>query len=161
MARDASNIPLRLAAGAFILNSGVSKWSGSEEAAAGLHGMASGTYPFLESVEPKQFLKLLAGGEVAVGAALLAPFVPAAVAGLALTGFAGGLLGLYLRTPGMHEGLRPTQQGTAIAKDVWLLGIGTSLLLRGRSTGRAAKKAAKAAAKTAAATATAIAVERS
>jgi hypothetical protein len=29
----------------------------------------------------------------------------------------------------MHEHLRPTQQGTAIAKDVWLLGIGAGLVL--------------------------------
>ncbi len=52
-----------------------------------------------------------------------------AVAGAALTGFSGALLGLYLRTPGMRQGLRPTQQGTAIAKDVWLLGIGAGLVL--------------------------------
>ena len=38
------------------------------------------------------------------------------------------ILGLYLRTPGMHTRLRPTQQGTPIAKDVWLLGIGVGLL---------------------------------
>jgi len=50
--------------------------------------------------------------------------VPGKVAGAGLTAFAAGLLGLYLRTPGM----RPTQQGTAIAKDVWLLGIGLGLL---------------------------------
>jgi hypothetical protein len=147
---DVSNVPLRLVAGAFILNSGVSKWSAGEEAAAGMHGMASGTYPFLKSVEAPQFLKLLSASEIALGSALLLPFVPAAVAGAGLTAFAGGLLGLYLRTPGMHENLRPTQQGTAIAKDVWLLGIGTSLLLRGRSTNRTAKKAAKRAAKEAA-----------
>jgi hypothetical protein len=140
---DASNIPLRLTAGAFILNAGITKWTAGEQAATGMHGMAAGTYPFLKSVQAPQFLKLLSGGEMALGAALLLPFVPAAVAGAGLTAFAGGLLGLYLRTPGMHENLRPTQQGTAIAKDVWLLGIGTSLLLRGRSTGRTAKKAAK------------------
>jgi hypothetical protein len=143
---DASNLPLRLTAGAFILNAGIGKWSGGAEAAARTHGMATGTYPFLKSVEAPQFLKLLAGSEIALGAALLLPFVPAAVAGAGLTAFAGGLLGLYLRTPGMHDNLRPTPQGTAIAKDVWLLGIGTSLLLRGRSTSRAAKKAAKLAA---------------
>jgi hypothetical protein len=28
----------------------------------------------------------------------------------------------------MHSRLRPTQQGTPIAKDVWLLGIGVGLL---------------------------------
>lgn len=146
MARiDTSNLPLRLTAGAFILNAGIGKWSGTEEAATRTHGMATNTYPFLKSVEPQQFLKLLAGSEIALGAALLVPFVPAALAGAALTGFAGGLLGLYLRTPGMHDNLRPTQQGNAIAKDVWLLGIGTSLLLRGRSTRKALKKAADAA----------------
>jgi hypothetical protein len=71
----------------------------------------------------------LAGAEIGLGAALLLPIVPAVVAGAGLVGFAGGLLGLYLRTPGMHQGLRPTQQGTPIAKDVWLLGIGAALVL--------------------------------
>jgi len=124
-----SHIPLRLTAGAFILNAGLGKWKGDEQTAAGVHGMASGTYPFLSSIEPKTFLKLLAGSEIALGAALLMPVVPAALAGAGLVGFSAGLLGLYLRTPGMREGLRPTQQGTAIAKDVWLLGIGAGLVL--------------------------------
>jgi hypothetical protein len=123
-----SHLALRTVAGAFILNAGVGKWSGSEETATGVHGMAVGTYPFLTSVPPRRFLKLLAAAEIGLGAALLIPLVPAGVAGAALTGFAGGLLGLYLRTPGMHSRLRPTQQGTAIAKDVWLLGIGVGLL---------------------------------
>lgn len=130
-----SHVALRTSAGAFILNAGVSKWSGSDETAAGVHGMAAGTYPFLKSIPPRRFLKLLAGAEIGLGTALLTPFVPARVAGAALTGFAVGLLGLYLRTPGMHEHLRPTAQGTAIAKDVWLLGIGTGLLADG-PTGR-------------------------
>jgi hypothetical protein len=146
-----SHVPLRLSAGSFILNSGLSKWSGDAETAAGLHGFASGAYPVLKKVEPPLFLKALAVGEIAVGAALLAPVVSSRKAGLALTGFSAGLLGLYARTPGMREGIRPTQQGTPIAKDVWLLGIGTSLLLdgnrEGRKVRRAEKKAAKAAAK--------------
>jgi hypothetical protein len=123
-----SHLALRTAAGAFILNAGVGKWSGSEETATGVHGMAVGTYPFLAAVPPRRFLKLLAAAEIGLGAALLTPLVPAGVAGAALTGFAGGLLGLYLRTPGMHSRLRPTQRGTAIAKDLWLLGIGVGLL---------------------------------
>jgi len=114
-----SHLALRTVAGAFILNAGIGKWSGSEATAAGVHGMAANTYPFL---------KLLAAAEIGLGAALLVPLVPAGVAGAGLTGFAGGLLGLYLRTPGMHTRLRPTQQGTPIAKDVWLLGIGVGLL---------------------------------
>jgi hypothetical protein len=49
----------------------------------------------------------------------------------ALTSFGGGLAGLYLKGPGLREegSLKPTQQGTAIAKDVWLLAIGAALLL--------------------------------
>jgi hypothetical protein len=73
-----------------------------------------------------------------VGAALLLPFVPPAWAGAALTAFSSGLVGLYLRIPGMHrEGdLRPTQEGTPIAKDIWLVGIGLSLMLDGMSDPR-------------------------
>jgi hypothetical protein len=130
MARwNIAHLPLRVAAGAFILNAGVQKWSANEQTAAGVHGMATGTYPFLKQIEAGKFLKLLAGAEIGLGTALLLPIVPAALAGAGLVGFAGGLLGLYLRTPGMHQGLRPTQQGTPIAKDVWLLGIGAALVL--------------------------------
>jgi uncharacterized membrane protein YphA (DoxX/SURF4 family) len=125
------HLPLRLATGGFILNSGLSKWRASAETAAGVHGFAKGTYPFLDRIPPERFTKLLAGGEIALGTALLLPFVPSRVAGAGLAGFAGALLGLYLKTPGMREpgSLRPTQQGTAIAKDVWMAGIGTALVL--------------------------------
>jgi hypothetical protein len=128
-----SEIGPRLSAGAFILNSGLGKRGADEGTAAGLHGFASGTYPFLAKLSPPQFAKALSTAEIAIGAALLSPFVPTAVAGAALTGFSGGLLGLYLRTPGMREpgSLKPTEQGLAVAKDVWLLGIGVGLLTRG------------------------------
>ncbi len=128
-----SEIAPRISAGAFILNSGLGKRSADEQAAAGLHGFATGTYPFLGSVPPQQFAKALATSEIAIGAALLTPFVPTAVAGAALTAFSGGLLGLYLKTPGMRKegSLAPTEQGLSIAKDVWLLGIGVGLLVRG------------------------------
>ncbi len=122
--------PGRIVTGAFILNSGLGKLKGDEQMAAGIHGMAKGAYPFLGKVPPTTFLKLLAVSEVAIGGALLFPLVPAGLAGLALTGFAGGMLGLYARTPGMHDGkLRPTQGGTAIAKDVWMAGIGIGLVI--------------------------------
>ena len=121
--------PGRIAAGAFILDSGLRKRTADDETAAGLHGFAAGTYPFLADVEPRLFVRGLAYGEIALGAALLAPVVPTAVVGLALSAFGGGLLGLYARTPGMHEGGRPTRQGTPIAKDAWLVGIGVGLLV--------------------------------
>ncbi len=121
-----ADIAPRIATGAFILNSGLGKRNVDAEHAAGLHGMASGTYPFLGKLEPEKFAKLLSAGEITLGAALLAPVVPTALAGVALSAFAGGLLGLYLKTPGMRrEGsLAPTEQGIGIAKDVWMLGIG-------------------------------------
>jgi hypothetical protein len=129
IAAKARRLPGRLAAGAFMLNAGAGKWSADEETAARLHGMAVGTYPFLASLKPKDFARLLSVSEMALGAALLLPVVPTALAGAGLTAFSGGLAGLYVRTPGMRrEGsLRPTQQGTALAKDVWLLAIGLSL----------------------------------
>jgi hypothetical protein len=146
-----SEIGPRISAGAFILNSGLGKRGADEATAAGLHGFASGTYPFLKKLEPQQFVKTLATAEIAIGAVLLTPFVPTAVAGLALTGFSGGLLGLYLNTPGMRKpgSLAPTQEGLAVAKDVWLLGIGVGLLTRGtvdrrpRVTVKQAEKAAR------------------
>ena len=123
--------PGRLATGALILNSGLGKLQGDEATAQAVHGMARGAYPILGRVTPKQFLTLLGAGETALGAALLAPVVPAGLAGLGLTGFSAALLGMWWKTPGMHPpgDPRPTQQGVAVAKDVWMLGIGLGLLV--------------------------------
>ncbi|GIH75938.1 hypothetical protein [Planobispora longispora] len=129
LARPHQILP-RLAAGALILNSGLTKGSVDKETAAQLHGMAAGAYPFLRNMDPKEFVRLLSKAEIALGVALAIPLVPSAVAGAALTAFAGGLFGLYLKTPGMREkgSVRPTHQGMALAKDVWLLGIGAGLV---------------------------------
>jgi hypothetical protein len=125
------NVPTRLATGAFILHAGLGKWNGGEEMAAGLHGAAAPALPPLQSIEPPKFLKLLSAGEIATGSLLLAPFVPNRLAGLALTAFSGSLLTMYARTPSMREpgSIWPSQQGTALAKDVWMFGIGLGLLL--------------------------------
>ena len=127
----ASHLPPRMAAGAFILNSGVGKLSADDETAAQLHGFATGAYPFLAKLKPRDFVRLLAGAEITLGAALLLPIVPSAVVGAGLTAFSGGLLGLYARTPGMRkEGSPfPTQQGIALAKDAWMMGIGLGLVI--------------------------------
>ncbi|MER6830109.1 hypothetical protein ABT352_29270 [Streptosporangium sp. NPDC000563] len=123
-------LPPRIAAGLIILNSGLTKRTAGEESAKGLHGMASGTYPFLKDMDSVKFTRLLSTAEITLGTALLVPVVPPLLAGAALTAFAGGLLGLYLKTPGLREegSLRPSQQGIAVAKDVWLLGIGAGLV---------------------------------
>lgn len=126
----ARRAPGRIAAGAFILNSGLGKWSATEETAAHLHSMAVGTYPFLARLKPGDFARLLSASEIALGAALLVPAVPSGLGAAGLTAFAGGLLGLYARTPGLRKegSVFPTQQGIPIAKDVWMLGIGLGLL---------------------------------
>ncbi len=128
--------PLRLVTGAFILNSGLGKRSADGETAARLQGFAGGTYPFLASVEPQKFAAGPSAGEIALGTALLLPIVPTVLAGAGLTAFAGGLLGLYLKTPGMtqDDGVRPTEQGLPISKDVWMLGIGIGLVLDALTT---------------------------
>lgn len=146
-----TQIPLRLATGAYILNSGISKLGADEGTAQYLHGAAASTYPVVfEEMEPTKFARLLAYSEIGVGAALLAPMVPATVAGAALTGFGSSLVGMYLRTPSMtlDDGIRPSQEGMAVAKDVWLVGAGLTLLTQGiasaaRSGAKASKRALK------------------
>jgi len=127
------HLPGRLTTGMFIVNSGLSKRHADDDTAAALHGMAAVAYPFLHSIPSRRFVRLVCAGELALGTALLVPVVPTVLAGTALTAFSAGLLGLYLRTPGMRQGgsLRPTQQGMTIAKDVWMFGIGLTLLIDG------------------------------
>jgi uncharacterized membrane protein YphA (DoxX/SURF4 family) len=128
-----AHLPLRVATGAYILNSGLSKQNLEGQAADGVHGMAAGAMPALKKVPPDQFARLLSTGEIALGAALLIPFVPSALVGAALVGFSVGLVQLYLKTPGMRQSgsIRPTQEGIGLAKDVWLLGAGMTLVLDG------------------------------
>ncbi len=126
-----SHLPIRLAAGAFFLNAGLTKLGLEEEQAAGMKKMATAGVPPLEKLDDSTFAKALPAGEIAVGAALLLPFVPSWLAGLGLTAFSAGLVNMYLHTPGMtqEDGIRPTQEGTALAKDVAFLGIGATLVL--------------------------------
>jgi uncharacterized membrane protein YphA (DoxX/SURF4 family) len=126
----ARDIPGRLTTGAYIAHAGLNKWNGPAEVAQGVHGMAAGAFPVLAPIPPATFLKVLAAGEVVTGALLLSPVTSNAVAGTALTGFAGSLLAMYARTPALRKpgSIWPTQAGTAVSKDVWMLGIGLDLL---------------------------------
>ena len=126
-----SHIPLRVATGAYILNSGLSKQGLEGQAAEGVHAMAAGAIPVVKKIPADSFAQLLSGAEIALGGALLLPFVSSRIAGAALTGFSAGLIQLYLKTPGMRQAgsLKPTPDGIGLAKDVWLLGAGLTLLL--------------------------------
>ncbi|MFC9359346.1 hypothetical protein ACFTZB_22605 [Rhodococcus sp. NPDC057014] len=127
------DLPGRIATGTFILHSGMQKWSADEQTAQGIHGMAAGAFPFLNAIPPERFVKLLSVAEIGTGAALLAPFVPTAVAGAALAGFSGGLVAMYARTPGLRNpgSIWPNENGIAIAKDTWMLGMGLGYVLDG------------------------------
>ncbi|WP_029252433.1 hypothetical protein [Paraoerskovia marina] len=129
MAQLSQYIP-RLAAGAFILSSGLDKRGADADTAAYLHGTAAAALPFLDEVEPEEFTKALSTGEIALGAALVTPFVPSGLVGVALGAFSGALVGIYLKTPGLtrEDGVRPTPEGIGMAKDVFLLGIAGGLV---------------------------------
>ena len=139
-----THVPLRVATGAYIVNSGLNKLKADEEGQQQMHGWASSVYPMFKDMKPSDFTKLLGYGEIGVGALLLLPTVPSAVAGAALAAFGAGLTGMYLKTPGMTEsdGIRPTTEGTALAKDVWLVGAGLTLATQSFLSGT--KHAAKA-----------------
>jgi hypothetical protein len=70
------HLPGRLTTGVFIVNSGPSKRRADDDTAAGLHGMAAVAYPFLRSVPPRRFVRLVCAGELALRTALLLPVIP-------------------------------------------------------------------------------------
>ena len=132
MATKLWHVPVRLATGAIILDQGLLKLGADEDTAKWLHGQAAVAFPQFAEMEPKEFVQLLSTGEIALGAALLGiGFVPSGLAGLALGVFGGSLTRLYLSAPGTRrEGtIAPSQQGIVLAKDSWMLAIGTALVL--------------------------------
>ena len=122
--------PLRLAAGAYILNTGVTTFNVDDETAKSLHSTASGTYPVVGKLEPRVFARIVAVGEIAVGTMLLVPIVPPFIAGAALAGFSGAQLNMFRDAPGMpyEDSLRPAPQSTPIWEAGWMLGIGVGLM---------------------------------
>lgn len=126
-----SHVPLRLATGAFLVNSGMTKLSLPLDEAKHLQGFAAEGLPLVGQVSPALFGRGLAIAELTLGGALLAPLVPAGLAGAGLGAFSGALLWLYAKTPSLHEeaSLRPTPEGIPMAKDVWMAGIASSLVI--------------------------------
>ncbi|WP_336852577.1 hypothetical protein [Sinomonas albida] len=131
MAFSLSHAILRLATGAYLLNSGISKLSLDEESARAVQGMAANAVPQVRQLPAATFGKALASSEIALGSALVLPIFPTKLVGLGLTGFGAGLLAVYAKTPGLTQadGIRPTPAGVAMAKDSWLAAIGLALLL--------------------------------
>ena len=136
---------MRLAAGSFILNSGIGKLHADEITAKGLHSMAMGTYPFVDNAEPMVFARSLGRRRnpdrcdpaVAVCFAALGRRDPRRILRRAAA--------MYRETPGMTEedGVRPTKKGVPLAKDVWMLGIGLGLMIDGLTPKRKHHKPAR------------------
>jgi len=135
---DMSAIALRAVPGAFILNAGIGKLKLDAETAAGMQGMAATGVPAVKQLSPEQFGKALAWGEITLGAALLTPFVSNRLAGVALGTFSAGMLSMYFRNEGMtqSDGVRPSQDGTPLAKDAWLAAISVALISLGKKSKR-------------------------
>lgn len=142
MAFSLSNLALRAIPGAFILNSGYGKLNLDEQTAGQLQSMAANAFPAVKDLDAETFGKALAYSEFVVGGALVLPVIPSRVAGLALGAFAGGLLTMYFKTDEMTEedGIRPSQAGTAVAKDSWIAAIALALILQSKGKKKNKKK---------------------
>jgi uncharacterized membrane protein YphA (DoxX/SURF4 family) len=140
------DLPGRIVTGSYIAHAGLDKWNADEDRAVAVHSMAAAAFPVLQGIPPTRFIRLLAAGEIATGAALLVPVVPTRIAGVALTAFSGALVAMYARTPAMHKpgSVWPTPAGTAVSKDVWLLAIGLGFLADTLTTRHSRRRVAKA-----------------
>ena len=126
----ARDLPGRVTTGAYILHAGLQKWHADEARAAAVHGVAASAFPVLKRLPSAKFVRLLAMGEVGTGAALLTPLVPTSVAGAALSAFSASAAG-HVCAHTCHAvpgSIWPSQAGTAVSKDVWMLGIGLGFL---------------------------------
>ncbi|ALC04556.1 hypothetical protein CDES_00350 [Corynebacterium deserti GIMN1.010] len=139
-----SNAILRGVSGAYLVQSGYGKLGMPDEAAAGIQGFASTGIPALSNLDADTFGKFVAYSELGIGGALLAPMVPNRLAGLGLGAFSAGLLSIYFRNPAMtqEDGIRPSQDGTALSKDLFLAAIAGALVF-GPSKAKKGKKAKK------------------
>ena len=126
-----SNAILRGVSGAYLLQSGYGKKDLPTEAAEGLKQFAATGVPQFQEWDADAFGKFVAYSEMGIGAALLTPFVPKRLAGLALGAFSAGLLAMYFRNPQMtqEDGIRPSEAGTGLSKDAFLAAIAAALVV--------------------------------
>ena len=127
-----SNTILRGVPGAYLVQSGYGKLSMDAEAAKGLQQFAATGVPQFAEWDAKTFATFVAGSEIAIGGALLTPFVSKRLAGAGLLAFSAGLLSMYFRNPEMtqEDGIRPSEQGIQLSKDAFLAAIGAALMVQ-------------------------------
>ena len=127
-----SNAILRGVPGAYLLQSGYGKLSMDAQSAEGLQQFAATGVPQFAEWDPKTFATFVAGSELAIGGALLTPFVSKRLAGAGLLAFSAGLLTMYFRNSEMtkDDGIRPSEQGISLSKDFFLAAIGAGLMVQ-------------------------------
>ncbi len=136
--RRIANQPIRLVAGASMLNDGMEKLNADEMRASAVPEMAEEAGPGSEGMPTEPFVKVMSVAEVGIGAALVLPLLPDRLVGLFLTAFVGGKFLLRGQNDGIDQ-LRPTTTQPKPAKDAWLLGIGLTLLATGPGRRRPAR----------------------
>lgn len=121
---------LRGVSGAYFLQSGIGKLKMPTDAADGLQQFAATGVPQVKKLDPDTFGKVVSYSEIGVGASLLTPFVPDRLAGLALAAINTGFLSIYFRNDQMtrEDGIRPTEAGTGLSKDVFIAAIAGALI---------------------------------
>jgi uncharacterized membrane protein YphA (DoxX/SURF4 family) len=129
-----ADLPLRASTGGFLVWSGLRTLQRPRRGDA-LLTAAAHSAPALEDVfgaEPARFARLVGAAQLGLGAWVVSGAWPRA-SGLALATYAAGPLSLLFTVPGNRatgSSWEPSERGTALAKDVWLLGAGLSLALR-------------------------------
>jgi uncharacterized membrane protein YkgB len=127
----AHDLPLRVSNGAIILWQGVRIFT-QPQRGEWLLPLAAHTVPQLPSLmgnSPHRFARVLGAAETVLAVWLLSGRSPRA-AGVALTVFGSATFSLLFTVPGMREEgsvWEPSQEGTAIAKDLWMIGSGLAL----------------------------------
>lgn len=127
-----SNAILRGVSGAYLLQSGLGKKDAPVEVYQHLQGMAATGIPQFKEWDAKTFGQFLWISEAAIGGLLLTPFVSKRLAGIALTAFSAGMLSMYFNNDEMtqEDGIRPSEAGISLSKDVFLSAIGAALMMQ-------------------------------
>jgi hypothetical protein len=129
--RRIANQPIRLVAGASMVNAGMEKLNADYTPILAVPETADGVGPPLVRTPTGPFVKLLGAAEVGIGAALVLPLLSDVLVGLFLTAFVGAKF-LARR---QNEGVGQPPQATTrpnLVKETWLFGIGVTLLATGR-----------------------------
>lgn len=121
---------LRGVTGAYMLQAGYGKRNMPREAAEGMQQFAATGVPQVQNMRGETFGKLLSTAEMGLGAVLLTPFISNRLAGLGLASFSAAVLSIYFRNDDMtqRDGIRPSEPGTGLSKDIFLAAIAGALI---------------------------------